>query len=544
MQRINSLFLFFILFGLLPTTSGVSRGATRLTPTSPEVKASVAKAVEYLEKNGDKEKRTGGKALIGLALLKAGADPNHPLIVDAVRDVQRCVPGIIRFSYPIYALGISAMFLSELDPELYHEELTTIGEYLRITQQREGGWGYLAGEKPSSINGGDMSMTQYAVMGSWMIHKNGGTASTPMMLAVGKWLLAVQTEEGAYAYTTRNTTTGWSHVEVRPSTTAAGMASVYVVCEFFGLADTSKPLMDFGESELPSAFRKRQKIFVETTNAEQSSLTAKDFVQVQERGSKYLQQCLQLDPKKVRYLNYYFYALERYFAFREIVERKRYESPEWYNKLANILFQTQKSDGSWPLGGLETEVDTAYGILVLLRSTQRTLGKGLDSGALRGGRGLPSSTEQTIVRDGQVISLSEVANVEELLDRLEQMNELDEQTVAQLSKIPGREREKLFSQKKDRLRNMTEAASPEARLAAVGILEKSGDIRNAPLLIDALDDPDPIVADAAQQALLTISRNPKGKRLPAPTDPSYETVRKEQIEYWKNWYKGIVPDEF
>ncbi len=542
--------LIFCLFILLVSLHG-AHGAG-LTPDSPEVLASVARGVGYLNAQGASEIRAGGKALIGLALIKAGAEPDHPLIQAAVEEIRKKLTSEkISFGNPIYDIGISAMFLAELDPTLYAEELRYLSEALKFTQQRPGGWGYLSGGNPDHNRGGDMSMTQYAVMGAWSIHRNGGEISEPMMLAVGKWLLFVQGEDGGYAYTSHINANGQVRQEgVRPSTTAAGMASVYVLRDLYEMNDskTSRPGSN-DDFVPPKAFRKIRKervTFGSNMREIRESLPRADFQRVQDRGNKWLAGKFQdsLD-KKTQYFCYYLYAMERYCSFREMAENIRDPSPAWYNQIAEYLMKIQDANGGWSSCGIGTGVDTAYAILVLRRSTKQSLAKGpttYDGGNMQGGRGLPRSTDQLEVRDGQVVSLTELKSVNKLLEGLDDLADWDEETARRLDEVSQTEVDELLTRNKSKAIQVLESGSPQTRLAAVDVLRKSGDVRFAPALIFALSDPDPTIAAAAQSALLTVSRNIHIEALPDSSDKDYEARRETLIEQWKKWYKGIDPD--
>ena len=74
---------------LLPLSLFVSpRPADAYTPESPEVQRAIARAVAYLKTEGVTDRRVGGKALIGLALVKAGADRRHAKIAEAVEAIR------------------------------------------------------------------------------------------------------------------------------------------------------------------------------------------------------------------------------------------------------------------------------------------------------------------------------------------------------------------------------------------------------------------------------------------------------------------------
>ena len=530
----------------------VSVHGAGLTPDSPEVLASVAKGVRYLNASGAQETRPGGRALMGLALIKAGADADHPLIQAAVGEIRKnLTAGKISFPYPIYDIGISAMFLAELDPVLYESELKYLSDALKFTQQRAGGWGYLNSGTPNHSGGGDMSMTQYAVMGAWSIYRNGGEISEPMMTSVGKWLLYVQADDGAYAYTSTINSGGQvTRDSTRPSTTAAGMASVYVLRDLFEM-NASRSIRPGSNDDFvpPKAFRKIQKertTFGANMREVRENLPQADFQRVQGRGNDWLRQKFHdsLD-KKTQYFCYYLYAMERYCTFREMAENIKDPSPAWYNDIAEYLIKNQDVSGCWSGCGIGPQVDTAYAILVLRRSTKQSLAKGpvtFDGGNMLGGRGLPRTTDQLEVRDGQVVSLTELKSVNKLLEELDNLADWDEEAEKRLADITQTELKGLLSQNQKKAIQLLRTSAPQTRLAAVDVLRNSGDVRFAPALIYALSDPDPGIAAAANTALLTLTRKIRGESLPDTNEKNYEEKRKILIEKWKHWYKTIDPD--
>ena len=66
--------------GLVGTAAG-------FTPNSPEVQNAVARAVKFLESPAANDARPGAQALMALALLKNGADSNHPKVAWAAQSI-------------------------------------------------------------------------------------------------------------------------------------------------------------------------------------------------------------------------------------------------------------------------------------------------------------------------------------------------------------------------------------------------------------------------------------------------------------------------
>ena len=77
-------------------------------------------------------------------------------------------------------------------------------------------------------------------------------------------------------------------------------------------------------------------------------------------------------------------------AFKKRSKAREDKSPKWYNDGYEFLAKTQAPDGSWSRL-LRAECDTAFSILFLLRSTQKSIHAKLGEGMLLAGRGLPTN---------------------------------------------------------------------------------------------------------------------------------------------------------
>ena len=535
---------FLLLFGV------AAFGAERLTPNSPIVLRSVDRAADYLKKNGIQEKRLGGRALVAFALYKAGINPEtDPFIQGTLEDVRKVVAedGKVTITDHIYTAGIIILFLAEIDPDRYRRELTAMGRFLHEHQRSDGSWTYLTSGTADAYPSGDMSMTQYGAMGFWTLHQIGYDVSGEAVDRMGRWLTSVQNPEGAYAYQTRISPdlrqVSWERLTL--PMTAAGLASVYVCRDLYGFNGQNRR-----QENVHEAFRERLEEFGDASLGNYRLTVRREaFAGVQMKGNAWMERNFNTISPSTEFFYYYLYALERYGAFRELAEDKYHESPPWYNRAATALLEKQAEDGSWTgsrheLGG---PVDTAYAILFLLRSTTRSFEKWkapnlFSGGNLRGGRGLPKSTDDIRIEDGVVVSLSEMGSAEQLLERLGKIQNTDEDTLAQLAELPAEDIENLLNKNKARIKKMVGHPVAVQRFAAVNLLGRSGDVSNVPALIYALTDPDPDVAEAAQKALLRISRQPKVETLPKPGDPDYEHRLNTVIKRWKDWYRTIDPD--
>jgi hypothetical protein len=203
--------------------------------------------------------------------------------------------------------------------------------------------------------------------------------------------------------------------------------------------------------------------------------------------------------------------------------------------------RTQKADGSWA-SAVTPPVDTAFAVLFLLRSTQKSLGKAgfLDAGTLVGGRGLPKDLKAAQMRDGAVVVKPLAGPAEKLLSVLD-----DPADPAYLAAVEGfrqltREADEATLDRQGvRLRKLAGSPAPEARLAAVQALALARDLDNVPTLIYALSDPDPEIVAVALQGLRFVSRKFDGLGTASIKD---EPSRRAAIERWKNWYVSVRPE--
>lgn len=544
MKRV--LVVFFAIFFAL---SGGSLFGDGLTPTSPEVRRAVDNAVKFLLKEGAKEQRLGGRVLVCLALLKADVPKNHPFIELTVKEIQKSIAddGTISFKYPIYTAGLMVIFLADLEPDLYHRELVALRQFLLNNQRKDGSWTYLTSGTADAYPSGDMSMTQYGVMALWTLHQLGHDIPGEAVDRMGRWLVYAQTSEGSYAYQTKMSDDfrQISHESIRLSMSTAGMASVYVCRDLFGFNE--KRQTTGAKKKALAAFMEKQTEELSTRSIEGYAFkTTKERLEaVQKRGNAWMARNVFPVTQSVPYFYYYLYAMERYGAFFELSETKQLSSPRWYDRIAEKLLQLQDEQGFWKGPLLGEQVDTSYSVLFLVRSTRRTFSKTYDrvgGGNLIGGRGLPRMTDHVVVENGQIVSLSEITGPKQLLERLEELDMDDEETLAKLAQLPESEVEHLLNRNKARIKSLVGDEKAEKRLIAVTMLGKSGDVANAEALIYALSDPDPDVVRAAHAALLRLARDPKDSALDAKDAAEWEKKRQQVVQRWQTWYRKIDPD--
>jgi hypothetical protein len=526
--------------------------AIALSPKSPEVQRAVARAVGYLESDAASDPRPGGKALIGLALLKNGAGAKDPKVVDAVGAIRKVLgdgdPKAVHFD-EMYSPALATIFLITLDPSEYASEIQCLLDYLQLQQKPHGGWGY------PQFETGDTSMTQHVVLCSWEAIHAGFHVPWGSIEKVATWLLKTQDPSGAYGYQ-GNVSDSFTPIKqgpIRPSLSAAGLGSVYICANLLGVAAEREVRHD----GLPPALkevdsgrdRRRDRLGAKT------QLDPRLFLEAQARGNRWMAANYVINAPE--WTHYYLFALERYWSFREAAEvrtstRKPADNSKWYDDGVRFLLKTQAENGSWQ-GQEGLPINTAFAVLFLIRSTQKSIEKvrSFGDGTLVGGRGLPKQTSRVEVRSGKVVAQPMDQRVEQVLAVLENRENPDyQQAIEALGELPAQQLEALMGGQAERLRRLAGDESAEARRAAVRALAKTHSLDNVPTLIYALSDTDAEVAREARDALRRISRKPFGFGLAdprtnlrsAPGTPPTEADRREAIEKWKAWYRAVRPD--
>jgi len=536
-RKVMTLALLAVVSGWLP-----ARTAGGFTPESPEVQAAVSKAIHFLETNralDDNGGKPGGRALVAMAILKHKGDPQHVKIGEAVERIRQHLGDLDPKSVglDIYSTGLAAIFLIELDSSTYAREIQCLLDSLERRQKVHGGWGYPDGVHQET---GDTSMTQYAVLSSWEAIQAGFDVDLETIDHVAGWLVKTQDPSGAFGYQgiVAEGPTRVPQNEVRLSLTAAGLGSLYICADLLGFSRR----VEQRDDGLPPALKEIERQ-PDPALQPKTQVSPTDVRKAQLDGNRYVAINYRIDP--TMWTHYYLYALERYMSFRELTERDVSKdsgrAANWYDDGVRYLLSTQAEDGSWnsQCGKI---CDTAFGVLFLLRSTQKRIQKvrNFGEGMLVGGRGLPKQTEGAQVRQGKVVARPLLGPAEELLAALnDPSSEEYEQAIALLGELPTEKAEELVGKQAQRLHELAGGRSPEARLAAVRALGKSRNMDSVPTLIYALTDPDPRVVAAARDALRRISRRPKGFGL--PERPNAVELR-GGIEQWKRWYLAVRPD--
>jgi len=508
--------------------------ANAVTPESPEVLAVVDKALRFLETDAGSESRLGGQCLIALAYHKRGLSENHPRIQEAVEacrtqlELEKDVP----FTY---SKGLAIIFLSELNAEAHRELIGKYAELLKSLQKEHGGFGYV------SYQTGDTSQTQYAALAYWEMLNHGMTPEAASAQNCLKWLMRTQDPTGVWGY--QGTDPGnyglvAQHENPGPSMAAAGLGSTLILANSLGLLKPpAKGDVEVGASTgLPSALRRtdvKKRVAMATLPA--GDVDRAKLVECIRRGNAWFDKNLTVAETN-SYQYYYLYSLERYKSFEEFLSGEAVEEPDWYQRGFEYLKKNQGDSGNWT-DSCGAPCSTAFAVLFLLRSTQKTIAASLGEGTLVGGRGLPRDLSKVKLRGGKLIVAEKPTELDALLEMLDETNAdaldaLADQPAALAVANAGPEQAR-------RLQQVARSGPPEARLLAVRALAKLRNMQYAPTLIFALTDPDKRVVREARDGLRSVSRIFEGF---GPPDNFDDGQRDEAVQRWKKWYATVRPD--
>jgi len=520
------------------------------TPESAEVRAMVKRAVRYLSKEDIYDVHNEAyRALGAMAIYKSGEPESHPVVAQSLKellDICRTAESVDQVFDDVYELSVVGIFLCEVDAKRYEKEIANVIKVLEKRQKPFGGWGYM---KPqTNWEYGDTSMTQYAVLCSWLSKSVGGAQMSKNAInKVAYWLVRTQDVSGSWGYQGRDPgassyTKRIRQSEVRPSLGVAGLGSLYICSGMLGLT----PDIDSYSVKDPSLPKALKPVVLDSTanpsgggRVAATGLNERLIKGAIRAGNKWYKNSPNI-PKE--HTLYYLYTLERYQSFKEIAENKNPKEPGWYNRGVSFLKKNQKRKGEWDTELGEGKIaDTAFGILFLVRGTKRTIQKAREeyAGRLVAGQGLPSNAGDIRMKKGKVVSTPFQGTADSLLEILSDESHPDFDSVTQLEAIPLSRSPNARAQQQKRMQRLVHAESYQARLVAVKTLSKLRDLDNVPTLIYALSDPDRRVVTEARNALRFTGRKFGGFGLSAsPSDLEVE----EAVKAWKDWYRDIRPD--
>jgi hypothetical protein len=505
--------------------------ASALGPDSPQVRRLVSRGLAWLATQRDD--RLGAQCLIGLAFLKAGQPASHPKVQQAL---QACQSAQLQDQDAVdnYSVGLAAIFLLERDAQ---GQRPLIQRYLAEIVRRQkpnGAWGYPHNDQ------GDTSQTQYPLLALWLASRYGLEAPPSVIERACLWLLRTQDPSGGWGYQGQEAPLGQrvAQQEIRPSLVAAAMGSLYVCGDLLGLRDIRESSAT--EESLPPALRPIGQSQPAPRRPASRAVDRQLYQRALDDGQRWLTRNYTLTSEGWSY--YYLYAWERYHSFRELAERRIDPDPRWYNDVVAFLQKEEQMQGGWLGENEQAPVATAFAILVLVRSMQKTLQQGPArpaEGLLVGGIGLPPQTADLKEVDGRVVTAAGAGTLEELMAELKKAQGAQlELLLHSAGRVKLSEDVTRRSGQIAQLQALVTRGTPAERLAAVRVLGRQRNLDHVPLLILAMKDPDPAVVQEADRGLRYISGKFDGVGLPDQPQPAEVQAA---IAAWKQWYLGLRP---
>ncbi len=504
-----------------------------VNPESPEVRVLVDRGLRFLEENTDP--RLGGKCLVALAFLKDGVSLDHPRVKEALEACEKLDSAGIR-NESVYDNALAIIFLAQLDQGTHRELVERYAQVLADRQKPHGGWGY------EYYQTGDTSQTQYAILSYWELLQIGIAPKVESMESAAKWLLRTQDPSGGWGYQGQDpgNYNGQVQEAVTLSMLAAGLGSTLISANVLGALEPGSGLesaIEGGPMEkVPAALTLAEKSAIKKIRTlEGGNLDTELVLKSAAAGKKWFDQNLST-LSQATYPLYTLYAIERYKSFEEFLSGSAEEEPEWYRVGYEYIKAQQQPDGALRCPS-DPPCATAFSILFLVRSTQKSIKASLGEGTLIGGRGLSANLARMALKGGRLVTErkpTEVDNFLKLLDEPagEELDEfLSDAASIDLTNVePGDAR---------RLEQLVTTGPPEARLLAVESLGKLRSLDHVPALLIGLTDPDKRVVRAARDGLKFVSRRFDDF---GPPDNFTEQERYDSLESWKNWYYAIRPE--
>ena len=558
MIRLNRMrsFTLLIVFSLVVMATD-SQAAKK--PTDPRITGPVAKAVALI-KSKFKTQNAGYRTLAAYAMVKAGEPLTSQEIVETIGKIKaKCRPDGYRAEddhYDIYEAGSDLMLLADVFPEQNQSEIGQIAQYLIGRQMANGSWMY------NHEEGSDTSITQYAMLGLWAAKRAGIEVPIATWDRAARFLVMTQLSDGGFCYQP-GTNKGLDNGSSNPNMTAAATGCLIIARlhiypdkpEFGAKASAdgnpSGPKKKFGvlESAAPA-----EAIAADPSEARRSinAIPMGNLDGSINRGLGWIAGRW-TGRSSNAFTNYYYYGMERVGA---LSNRETMGSHKWYDECLQILIAGQKASGGWD-DRLNEEVSAALAVLFMTRSTGAILARPpVGGGLLSGGRGLPDDLGGANVAGGKVAEKKKPEGpLDELLTQLasQDISILEGAQQAIVEKVQIGDRNELLKEM-DRVRKLANHPSVEIRRTAVWALGRSRDLRDAGLLIRALQDPEVDVVVEANNALSYLSRKLNGVGVASsPYDDLADNAseaqqaaalarwRKDAMAGWSRWYLRVRP---
>ncbi len=483
----------------------------------------IARAVGYL-----KSSTSGGAgevALGGLALVKAEVPSTDPAMVRVLDVIGRRFSGSAYrpeggSGIEIYEAGVTLLLLANLDSGSHRSQIDAIARFLASKQNPNGSWDY------QGRSSGDMSISQYAVLGLWEAENSGIPISPGIWDRAAGFLIGAQRAGGGWTYHP-----GESGDDTI-SMTAAGVGSLLICSRqlqpFRQPVRLANPLLIPLVSE---AERARYAVQVTQAKIDQSVRSGLGWI-----TSNFTTTATGVIGHSPFYA---LYGIERIGALAGLANLGRVN---WFDEGRRFIESKQQANGGFnaDYGGTP---NTAWAVLFLSKSTEKTIRKiqirRLGAGTLVGGRGLPSDLGSISVAGGHVVARPMDGAIDGMIAVLEDPR-VDDASSAFAGLIARYQTEgpRVLRPAADRFRHLLTDPDQGVRKVAAWALARTGDLAMVPILIEALADPDDGVVAEAGAGLQLLARRIEGFGPPRGAKPEQKA---EAAARWKAWYESIRP---
>lgn len=498
--------------------------------TNPTAQAIISRAAPVLARKLSGDTRPGYLAMSTLALLKAGQPKTKPEIATALSTLAERVTGNFYNAAEgedksVYEAAALLITLANADAEKYKAQVENLAAFIVSKQTNSGSWGYVV--HASIAGSGDTSLTQFALLGLWEATNLEIKINPAVFDRAATWLLRTQRSSGGFTYQP-----GTAEREPSVSLTAAGTGSLLICQTQLAGIRPNKDVEKIGnkpKSKLLISLDENGEEEVEASKSQTRGMTASmdDLRRGIERGLGWLAANFGVEQMYGETPFYALYSLERVAALSntEILGSKA-----WYDIGLNFINSRFNSEGLVE-AAYGAEVNTAWAILFAARSTRDSIQKAerrrLGAANMLGGIGLPKNLNDLVIRAGRVGVSPMTGAVEGMLEALADPKLQDTAAIeAGLMDAYGRQGAAALSPHKDRLVRLSRSPDPQLRTIAVWSLARINDRSVLPLIIEALEDQDDIVAVEAGKSLQFLSRRLTGFG-PEISDSADRTVASE-----------------
>lgn len=519
----------------------------------PAFDASLRNGLNYLKAQMRDDKLHGGeRSFAAYALLKGGEASSSPLVLEAIEELKsRFKDGkyTVASRHPNYEAGVQAMLLADADPTKYFNEVTAIADYLISKQGADGSWDYDARDV------GDTSQSQFAILGLWAASRANVEIPMEVWDKAAMWHIRSQRPDGGFMYMPgRNKSADVGGPNSTLNMTAGASSTLGILRD-----------MLYPNARLEEVQAKKKKAFgvleakqdpstIVNTGKPRTSQSAIEGAIRKAIGwvtSRYTP----LNSQQPAFPFYYAYALERACALNGI--ERLGGRIDWYQQTGRAVLQRQQQDGGWGKS-VSGEIPAAtFACLFFIRPTKKIVAEQYGAGLLMGGRGLPSDLANADISGGAVKEKRKIEGpLDQLLTELSTLNpeSLADAQAAIVEKVQLGNREELIGEL-DRIRKLIDHPNEELRRTAVWAVGRSGNLKDANLLITRLrEDFNVDVLVEAYNSLSYLSRKIDGVGMnPSPffdleegatqaqKDSALKIWRKEAVARWSAWYLRIRP---